>query len=111
MHSILLHGRRPICGNTPLERLPIGYRLVVEKLDQAQAVGGVRAFQCSEEWYIFFVAAKDVEASRPPNRLLSVVEADVGSSSPIRCCANAKRVVSETYGAEVPATLARMTAA
>jgi hypothetical protein len=41
--------------------MPLGYSVYVEKPDSTQRVGGLVAYQCTQELHIFFVMAKDVE--------------------------------------------------
>ena len=61
MRAMIAPGRCPICGKGPLIQLPIGYRMFAEKANETQAIGGLLAFQCSQEGHVFFVMARDVE--------------------------------------------------
>ena len=63
MDSIALNGKCPICGQGPLRALPLEYRVTATKGEYNQHVGGLLAYQCTQEGHIFFVRAKDVEES------------------------------------------------
>ena len=61
MDSETLLGKCPVCGNGPVTRLTIGYRILALKPNQTQPIGGLLAYQCAVEGHVFFVLARDVE--------------------------------------------------
>lgn len=60
MEMVSLNGKCPICGKGPIRPVPLGYSVYVEKPD-SQRVGGLLAYQCTQEMHLFFVMSKDVE--------------------------------------------------
>lgn len=61
MSVMIAVGKCPICGKGPLAELPIGYKMFAAKPTGNQPVGGLVAFQCTQEGHVFFVMARDVE--------------------------------------------------
>jgi hypothetical protein len=65
--SVSLRGKCPICGREPIQPLPLDYFVFVAKDHGTQRVGGLTAYQCTQELHIFFVMSRDVEIQRELN--------------------------------------------
>lgn len=64
MDLVSIRGKCPICGRGPIKPLAVKYSVFVTKPDQTERVGGLVAYQCTEEMHIFFVMARDVEEAQ-----------------------------------------------
>jgi hypothetical protein len=67
IESVTLRGKCPICGRGAIQPLPLDYFVFVAKDHGTQRVGGLTAYQCTQELHIFFVLSRDVEIQRELN--------------------------------------------
>lgn len=65
MSPILGRGKCPVCGKGPVVPVELPNQLCVTKPGGLEVVGGVAAYQCREEFHIFFVMKHDMETENP----------------------------------------------
>ena len=59
-----LRGNCPVCGKGPIRPTFKEFVINVALRDHPQhPIGGLQGYQCDEELHIFFVMAKDIDAS------------------------------------------------
>lgn len=56
-----LPGTCPICGGTPLIRLPLEYDVLVEKSGEKHPIGALMPYHCAKNLHLFFVLSRDAE--------------------------------------------------